>query len=51
MASIDVVEADDPLKCFSDSILNFYNHYCFDDHTFVWCGYHPKVSLLNNKNM
>jgi len=45
MASTDVLEAQDPLKAFSDALLNFHNHYCLDDHTSVWCQYHPKVCL------
>ena len=31
MVSPDVVTADDPLKTFSEALLNFHSHYCKDD--------------------
>ena len=43
MASPDVVSAEDPLKAFSEALLNFHSHYCKDDHSSKWCQYHPKV--------
>ena len=45
MVSADVLEAQDPLKAFSDALLNFHNHYYLDDYTSVWCQCHPKVYL------
>ena len=43
MASPDVLSADEPLKAFSDALLNFHNHYCLDIHSSEWCKYHSKV--------
>ena len=43
MASPDVVTAEDPLKAFSEALLNFHSHYCMDDHSSKWCQYHLKV--------
>ena len=28
----------------SEALLNFHKHYCEDDHSSVWCQYHPKVT-------
>ena len=42
MSCADVLEDDDPLKAFSEGLLNFYNHYCLDAHDSKWCKYHSK---------
>ena len=43
MSCPDVLDALDPLKAFSNALLNFHNHYCLDDNGSVWCKYHPEV--------
>ena len=42
MSSPDVLESDDPLKAFTEGLLNFHNHYCKDVHDSEWCKYHSK---------
>ncbi|XP_065915443.1 uncharacterized protein [Dysidea avara] len=42
MACPDVLTSDDPLKAFSEALLNFHCHYCLDQHSSEWCKYHPK---------
>ena len=42
MSCPDVLENDDPLKDFSEGLLNFHNHFCRDAHDSQWCKYHPK---------
>ena len=44
VASPDVMGADDPLKAFSEALLNFHSHYCQDVHSSRWCKYHPQVN-------
>ena len=36
------IESDDPYNEFSNGLVNFYNHYCEDNHGSKWC-YHEKV--------
>ena len=44
MASPDVVSVEDPLKAFSEALMNFHSHYYKDNHSSKWCQYHhPKV--------
>ena len=43
MSCPDVLDAPDPLKAFSNALVNFHNHHCLDDHGSVWCKYHPEV--------
>ena len=43
ISSEEVQESDDPLKSFSEAILNFHSHYCLDIHTSPWC-HHEKVT-------
>ncbi len=45
IASDDVQKAEDPLASFSEAIMNFYSHYCLDDHTSKWC-HHNKVVII-----
>ena len=40
-----VVESDDQFGAMSSAILNFYRHYCLDDHTSPWCE-HDKVRAI-----
>ena len=44
MASPDVVSVEDPLKAFSEALMNFHSHYCKDNHSSKLRQYHhPKV--------
>ena len=45
MANTDVVAADDPLSAFSEALMNFYDHYCRDEHSSKWCQYHAEVDM------
>ena len=36
MSCSDVLDSDNPLATFSEGIMNFYNHYCKDEHASVW---------------
>ena len=49
IASDRVHESDNPYSAFSEGILNFYSHYCEDDHTSSWCV-HEKV-CCHSKNI
>ena len=42
ISSEAVLESEDPHASFSDGLMNFYFHYCYNDHTSTWC-YHEKV--------
>lgn len=41
ISSEAVLESEDPHASFSDGLMNFYFHYCYNDHTSTWC-YHEK---------
>ena len=41
-ASDTVADGEDPYTAFSEAILNFFQHYCCDDHSSSWCT-HDKV--------
>ena len=45
ISSEKIQGSDDPLKSFSEAILNFHSHYCLDDHSSPWCC-HEKVGIL-----
>ena len=45
IASDQIQESNDPLKSFSEAIVNFYFHYCLDVHSSAWC-HHEKVALV-----
>ena len=45
ISSDRIQENQEPFKAFSEGILNFYAHYCLDDHTSSWCT-HEKVQIL-----
>ena len=40
MSCSEVLDNDNPLTAFSESIMNFYNHYFKDEHTSEWRKYH-----------
>jgi len=40
MSCSEVLDSDNPLTAFSEGIMNFYNHYCKDEHASEWCKYH-----------
>ena len=42
IASERVYDSDDPYSSFSEGILNFFPHYCQEDHSSSWC-FHAKV--------
>ena len=42
LSSNKIRESDDPFTLFSLAIMNFYSHYCLDDHSSEWC-HHDKV--------
>ena len=42
VASDAIQSSEDLLALFSEAIVNFYSHYCLDDHTSTWC-HHGKV--------
>ena len=44
IASEKVYDSADPFTEFSDAILNFFCHYCLNDHSSSWCV-HDKVSF------
>ena len=44
IASEKVYDSADPFTEFSDAILNFFSHYCLNDHSSSWCV-HDKVSF------
>ena len=45
ISSEKIQGSDDPVKSFSEAILNFHSHYCLDDHSSPWCC-HEKVGIL-----
>ena len=45
ISSDKVQESADPLKSFSEAIVNFHLHYCLDIHTSPWC-HHEKVYII-----
>ena len=42
ISSDKIAASEDPYSAFSSALLNFYKHYCDDDHTSEWCQ-HDKV--------
>jgi hypothetical protein len=45
LSSDKIRESDDPFTVFSSAIMNFYSHYCLDDHSSEWC-HHDKVCKM-----
>ncbi len=43
ISSDTIQNSEDPLKSFSEALVNFHSHYCMDVHTLSWC-HHKKVS-------
>jgi len=41
-----ISESSDPLQDFSSAILNFYNHYCLDDHTSNSCHHEKEIIYI-----
>ena len=44
MSCSEVLDSDNPLAAFSEGVMNFYNHYCKDEHASVWCKYHVETN-------
>ena len=42
ISSERVEESEDPYSLFSEGVLNFFSHYCLDEHASTWC-HHKKV--------
>lgn len=45
IVSAAVMESDNQFSAMSSALLNFYNHYCLDDHSSPWCE-HDKVCAV-----
>ena len=49
IASDRVTNSDNPFQAFSDGVLNFFNHYCLDDHSVIMKRYKCILHALYNK--
>ena len=45
LSSDRIKQSDDPFTAFSSAIVNFYSHYCLDEHSSEWC-HHDKVCIV-----
>ena len=49
LSSDRIKQSDDPFTAFSCAVMNFYRHYCLDDHSSEWC-HHDKVCNVSVPN-
>ena len=48
LSSDTIKRSDDPFTAFSSAIMNFYSHYCLDEHSSEWCHHNKVCSMLNS---
>ena len=51
LSSARIKESDDPFAAFPLAVMNFYSHYCLDEHSSEWCHHEKVCNVFQKKHI